>query len=623
MATVYLARHETLGSLHALKVLRVDVPEIKRRLMAEGRVQSAIRHPNVVSVTDIVDGDVGVALVMEYVDGPALDEYQDERPLPIDEAVELFRGVVLGVGEAHSQGVVHRDLKSANILLHRTSNAGVIPKVTDFGLVKLFDGGGTRSGVTMGTPEYMSPEQVRDSANVDPRSDLWSLGVVLYEMLTGTVPFDGTDLLEIYNAIAKARYTPASGLRSEVPPHLDRLIADLLVVDPEERLFSCEAVLERLDEGAARATSLPPPADAAPVESPSRAPVLLGVGALGLAGVVFGALCLGVAAWWTAPPPAPSERSVALAIRGIDDGTPFAITHDDTTYANRRLVELGVHELGSSVEVAWAVGTDCGSCGTGGCPPWCLTGTRSWIVEPGEGAQQVPLVLDAPTPQRVTLTATAPLDRAFLGGAEVPVDGARVVLDGVPQGQHLVVGEIGECPADARGCADVCPAGCASVPVVVVVKGDAPREAQIGISPPAAPEPEPVATPEPVVAPRPADGWVTGLAFARFIDANPEWGRDAAVASGRADAGYLRDWTDGPARGPVTRVTWAAAMAYCAGRGGLRPLDAAPETWSSKVVRQEWRDAGGRPGWRRRDGETSTAAVANRSFPYTGFRCGR
>ncbi|MCA9571034.1 MAG: serine/threonine protein kinase, partial [Myxococcales bacterium] len=328
MATVYLGRHETLQSAHALKVLRVDVPEIKRRLMAEGRVQSGIRHPNVVAVTDILDTQQGVALVMEFVDGPALDEYQDGRPLPVDEALELFRGIVLGVGEAHRVGVVHRDLKTANVLLHHTSNAGVIPKVTDFGLVKVFESSGTKSGVTMGTPEYMSPEQVRDSAKVDPRSDLWSLGVILYEMLTGDVPFDGDDMLEIYNAIAKARFVPLRELCPEAPRWVDQLVSDLLVVDPDARIQNAEEILARLDRPASTpvAPSSPPSADVLPLSSSFPATL-----ALALVGAGFMFLALGgvmLALLFANTPAVPASREVVLAVTGLPEGTERVVRVD-------------------------------------------------------------------------------------------------------------------------------------------------------------------------------------------------------------------------------------------------------------------------------------------------------
>lgn len=171
MAAVYRVRHNTLGSYHALKLLKVANPDIKRRLVEEGRVQASLHHPNIVAVTDVlvVEGQPG--LLMELVDGPTLEEWLWSNRPTLEQAEALFRGVVAGVGRAHRAGLVHRDLKPGNILLD-LADGMVIPKVTDFGLAKILadeDGGHsqTRSGVTLGTPQFMAPEQIRNAKTVD------------------------------------------------------------------------------------------------------------------------------------------------------------------------------------------------------------------------------------------------------------------------------------------------------------------------------------------------------------------------------------------------------------------------------------------------------------------------
>ena len=637
MATVYLGRHEKLGSAHALKVLRVDVPAIRARLVAEGRVQSGIRHPNVVSVTDILETGSAVALVMEFVDGPALDEYQREQPLPLEEAVELFRGIVLGVAEAHRTGVVHRDLKSANVLLHRTSNAGVIPKVTDFGLVKVFESSGTKSGVTMGTPEYMSPEQVRDSGKVDPRSDLWSLGVLLYEMLTGDVPFDGGDLLQIYNAIAHAKYTPVQQVRPDVPDWLAAIIDDLLVVDPAGRIQTGEGIVARLDAGQ-RAPSAVPTTSVVPGSTGLKG-ALGGVALLGALGAI-GAVALAAALGFYLLQPAelPPKRDVVVDIRGVPEGMEHAFTAGRFRFDGAEPLQIPNRNVPGTLKLTWAYGPQCTTCPER-CPSWCARGEQVVDLVPGQGAQEVVVDLPPVSPVRDVVVETGqPLVLATLGDLPGVIQGTRATFSGVAPGGHSMHLEVGTCPEVELGCheREACPPGCVSSQVMLGVQpGDgpfvrpfplpAPAPTPVPVAPmPVAPTvaPTPVA-PVPVVVPRPRGGaLVTGPAFGRFIDANPDWAKEAAIAAGRADDSYMSDWLDGPPAGPVDRIPWAAAMAYCASRGGLPGLDDPPATWSaSSAVKQEWRDAGGRPGWRRFDGVPSTNADPDESFAYTGFRC--
>ena len=202
MAAVYLGRHAQLDSLHAIKVLFITAPQIRERLLREGRVQANLRHPNIVSVTDVLEVQGAPALVMEYVDGPALDAWLLEHKPTIDEALWLFRGIVRGVSAAHERGVVHRDLKPANILLSRT-NEGIVPKVTDFGLVKSVSDtkGHTQTGLALGTPEYMAPEQIRDASEVDQRADMFALGCILYELVCHRRAFGRPDKMSTFNAI--------------------------------------------------------------------------------------------------------------------------------------------------------------------------------------------------------------------------------------------------------------------------------------------------------------------------------------------------------------------------------------------------------------------------------------
>jgi serine/threonine-protein kinase len=279
MAAVYAVRHNTLGSRHALKLLKIENEGIQRRLVAEGQVQASLRHPNIVSVTDvlIVDGQIG--LLMEHIDGPALDAWLREHRPSQKDALALFRGILAGVSRAHRAGLVHRDLKPGNVLLD-SADGLTIPKVADFGLAKILadnEGGHsrTRSGLPMGTPQFMAPEQIRSAKEVDTRADIFALGCILYVLICGQVPFEDPDLLELFNKIATGRYTPPSALVRGLDPRVDATLRACLEFDRERRPPDCEAVRRMLygdDEamtGGVKLSPSPPPSSllrAAPLE---------------------------------------------------------------------------------------------------------------------------------------------------------------------------------------------------------------------------------------------------------------------------------------------------------------------------------------------------------------------
>ncbi len=254
MATVYLVRHQRLGTAHALKLLHLPTASIRDRLMQEGRIQGGLHHPNVVNVTDVVDWRGAPGLIMEFVDGPALDGFLSATQLTVEQADSLARGLITGVGAAHRQGLVHRDLKPGNILL-RQMEGEIVPKITDFGLVKLHDGsapsGGqkTRSGVAMGTPSYMAPEQIRDASSVDLRADIFSLGAILYELVTGRRAFYGDDMLEIFDRVRDADYRPVHELVKDLPDRMKAAIDGALQVDLDERIPDCQTLLQIWTDG--------------------------------------------------------------------------------------------------------------------------------------------------------------------------------------------------------------------------------------------------------------------------------------------------------------------------------------------------------------------------------------
>ncbi|MEZ4323363.1 MAG: serine/threonine-protein kinase [Myxococcota bacterium] len=246
-AMVYRVRHNRLGTRHALKLLTIHGDSIRRRLLQEGKAQATLGHLNIVAVTDIVDVGGNPGLLMEYIDGPSLEDALVEYRLTMGDAETLFLGVLAGVRAAHQRGIIHRDLKPANVLLDPT-DAGFVPKVADFGLAKAVRGeplrqGSTRQGVAMGTPSYMAPEQIRDAGNVDERADMFSLGCILYEIITRRRAFPGEDTLEIYNNVAKGRYVPARKLVPDLPDRIDQAIRGCIQVDKNRRIPDCDTLL--------------------------------------------------------------------------------------------------------------------------------------------------------------------------------------------------------------------------------------------------------------------------------------------------------------------------------------------------------------------------------------------
>ncbi len=244
MARVYKVRHVALGSVHALKVLAPELvvnAELRARFLEEGRIQARLRHPHIVSITDVVATPGVAGLVMEYLEGESLDTYlaRLRQPLALEEVRDIFLQTLEGVAFAHEQGIVHRDLKPSNLFLEQVRGRRVV-RVLDFGIAKVSGReASTRTGMRLGTPQYMSPEQIRGARDVTLRSDIFSLGVTLYELVTGRVCFEGESDFNIMEKIVRSEYVPPE----EARPGLDRALVDALhkalEPDPEHRFGSC------------------------------------------------------------------------------------------------------------------------------------------------------------------------------------------------------------------------------------------------------------------------------------------------------------------------------------------------------------------------------------------------
>ena len=254
MGNVYEARHIALGRRFAIKFI---LPELAADLNALSRFENEARsiggleHPNLVAVTDFgraVDGSP--YLVMEFLcgeDSAAL--LRRAGPLPVPRAVDLVVQACRGVEVAHKAGIVHRDIKPANFFVTRAGDGTDLLKVLDFGVAKLWApdaSAATKSGVTLGTANYMSPEQARGASNIDHRSDVWSLGVVLYEFLSGQKPFSGGSLLQVAHMIANSEPVPLAKLCPDLPPELIRVVAQSLKKRVAERTPTAAAFAKAL-----------------------------------------------------------------------------------------------------------------------------------------------------------------------------------------------------------------------------------------------------------------------------------------------------------------------------------------------------------------------------------------
>ena len=253
MANVYLAEDQDLGRRVAIKILNerhANDEQFVERFRREAKNAAALSHPNIVSIYDRGEAEGTYYIAMEYLDGRSLKELILSRgPAPLNVAIEYVRQILSALRFAHRHGIVHRDIKPHNVLVDAEGRV----KVTDFGIARAGASQMTEAGSIVGTAQYLSPEQARGT-NVDQRSDLYSLGIVLYELLTGTLPFNGDTPVEI--AMKHLSQTPElpSVLRPELPRELDLVVTRALAKDPDERYQSAEemdADLERLSRGAA------------------------------------------------------------------------------------------------------------------------------------------------------------------------------------------------------------------------------------------------------------------------------------------------------------------------------------------------------------------------------------
>jgi class 3 adenylate cyclase len=319
MGLVYKAYDPAVGRIVALKTVRVDVSgpdrdELIRRLRQEAQAAGRLEHPNIVTIYDAGEIEGLFYLTMQFIKGRTLAELIAERAmLPVEQVILLMDQICDGLHYAHERGIVHRDLKPSNIIITAEGSA----KIVDFGIAKVADVGTTKAGMILGTPSYMSPEQAR-GGRVDRRSDLFSLGAILYELITGEKPFSGNTPTAIIYKILNEEPIPVRVVEPAVHPALDRIVRKALAKNPFERYQDAQEFRQDIKsalapdtEAAARKAARAKEAKArpgrpvrktvkmAPVTAPEPAPAAAPRRGLGWAAVIVVVVLAGagVAAW--------------------------------------------------------------------------------------------------------------------------------------------------------------------------------------------------------------------------------------------------------------------------------------------------------------------------------------
>jgi serine/threonine-protein kinase len=270
MGVVYRARDPIIDRVVALKTINLALTgaalaSFEERFFQEARSAGRLNHPNIVTIYDAGKADGVAYIAMEFLEGTSLREILDEHPpLSVPRILETVAQVARGLAYAHENGVVHRDIKPANIIVLKNRR----PKITDFGIARLGEADGLASE-RAGSPKYMSPEQIRGDVTLDGRSDVFSLGTVLYEMLTGKPPFAGETVMEIMQAVLEHTPPVPSVVDAHVPPELDGVVMRMLAKRPDDRYPSARSLfreLRRVDENFAARAGEPSGATAAAPE---------------------------------------------------------------------------------------------------------------------------------------------------------------------------------------------------------------------------------------------------------------------------------------------------------------------------------------------------------------------
>jgi serine/threonine-protein kinase len=357
MATVYLAEDLRHRRRIALKVLKPELAAVvgAARFLAEIETTAKLQHPHILPLFDSGEADGLLFYVMPHVEGESLLQRLDrEHQLPVDEAVRIATNVAEALDYAHRNGVIHRDIKPANILLLDGK-----PVVTDFGIARAVSHAGvdrlTETGVSLGTPHYMSPEQATGDQTVGPATDVWALGCVLYEMLVGEPPYTGSTPQAVLGRIITAEPIPVTERRRTTPPNVEAALERALMKVPADRFGSAEAFARALADPGFRFR-----AGAVGLKGVGKLPLAASVGAAFLAGALVVGALVRAAGPGTGDPSAADAPIVGFKIAGVygaTQGRVVAISPDGSLLASVSGLGLSVRSISES-DVAIPVRSD-------------------------------------------------------------------------------------------------------------------------------------------------------------------------------------------------------------------------------------------------------------------------
>lgn len=282
---VYAATHELTQRSVAVKVLSIQLSKREdavKRFLFEARVAASMQHPNLVDVLDMgFEEGVGAYLVMEHLEGESLARrIKRGGPIPSDVTLGYMIPIMEVLGEVHRRGIVHRDLKPSNVFLAKDHLGRDVPKLLDFGIAKQTSvdqsdaPGLTRPGIVLGTPSYMSPEQFEGSDEMGIRTDVWAMGIMLYECIAGRVPFRAKDMSGVYSLAVAGEYTPLSQIAADVDPVIEEVVNKALAKRVSDRYGSMEEMAAALKQSNAwlSRVSLPSPSVVSGVQTKESSP---------------------------------------------------------------------------------------------------------------------------------------------------------------------------------------------------------------------------------------------------------------------------------------------------------------------------------------------------------------